>query len=105
MEQAMKDIAAGFISGWFQVLIMQPFEIVKIRLQTQTPGNAYYNGMIDCFKKIAKDEGLSAFYKGKITSYIRNCLTIDWYWFSILGYVLHLSSLQKIFQPIQGEQR
>ena len=55
MEQAMKDIAAGFISGWFQVLLMQPFEIVKIRLQTQTPGNAYYNGMIDCFKKITKD--------------------------------------------------
>ena len=65
MEQALKDISAGFISGWFQVLIMQPFEIVKIRLQTQTPGNAYYNGMIDCFQKIAKDEGLSAFYKGK----------------------------------------
>lgn len=66
MEQAIKDIIAGFISGWTQVIIMQPFEIVKIRLQTQTPGNAYYNGMVDCFKKIAKDEGLTAFYKGKI---------------------------------------
>lgn len=55
MEQAIKDIVAGFISGWTQVIIMQPFEIVKIRLQTQTAGNAYYNGMVDCFKKIAKD--------------------------------------------------
>lgn len=70
MEQAAKDIAAGFISGWTQVLIMQPFEIVKIRLQTQTPGNAYYNGMVDCFKKIAKEEGPAAFYKGKISFYL-----------------------------------
>ncbi len=69
MEQAVKDIIAGFISGWTQVIIMQPFEIVKIRLQTQTAGNAYYNGMVDCFKKIAKDEGFSAFYKGKYHFY------------------------------------
>jgi len=66
MDQALKDIAAGFISGWTQVFIMQPFEIVKIRLQTQNSVNPYYNGMIDCFKKIAKDEGLSSFYKGKM---------------------------------------
>jgi hypothetical protein len=35
MNQNLKDIISGFISGWFQVIIMQPFEIVKIRLQTQ----------------------------------------------------------------------
>jgi solute carrier family 25 carnitine/acylcarnitine transporter 20/29 len=54
MNQNAKDIISGFISGWFQVFIMQPFEIVKIRLQTQSSLNPYYNGMIDCFKKIAK---------------------------------------------------
>jgi len=55
MEHALKDIVAGFISGWTQVFIMQPFEIVKIRLQTQSSSNPYYKGIIDCFKKIAKD--------------------------------------------------
>lgn len=35
MEQSLKDIIGGFVSGWTQVIIMQPFEIVKIRLQTQ----------------------------------------------------------------------
>lgn len=65
MDQALKDITAGFVSGWTQVIIMQPFEIVKIRLQTQTVANPYYNGMVDCFKKIAKEEGLASFYKGK----------------------------------------
>jgi hypothetical protein len=54
MDQALKDIAAGFISGWTQVMIMQPFEIVKIRLQTQSALNPYYAGIVDCFKKIVK---------------------------------------------------
>ena len=64
MNQNLKDIISGFVSGWTQVIIMQPFEIVKIRLQTQSSANPYYNGIVDCFKKIAKEEGLGAFYKG-----------------------------------------
>lgn len=64
MDQNLKDIISGFVSGWFQVLIMQPFEIVKIRLQTQSTSNPYYNGINDAFKKIGKEEGLLAFYKG-----------------------------------------
>jgi solute carrier family 25 carnitine/acylcarnitine transporter 20/29 len=52
MNQNLKDIIAGFVSGWTQVIIMQPFEIVKIRLQTQSSTNPYYKGMVDCFKKI-----------------------------------------------------
>lgn len=35
MTQAVKDISAGAVSGWTQVMIMQPFEIIKVRLQTQ----------------------------------------------------------------------
>lgn len=54
LDQSLKDIISGFVSGWTQVIIMQPFEIVKIRLQTQSTQNPYYNGMVDCFKKIAK---------------------------------------------------
>lgn len=64
MNQNLKDIISGFVSGWCQVIIMQPFEIVKVRLQTQSATNPYYNGMVDAFKKIAKEEGLKSFYKG-----------------------------------------
>lgn len=70
MNQNLKDIICGFISGWTQVIIMQPFEIVKIRLQTQSTSNPYYKGMVDAFQKIAKEEGLSAFYKGTVTPLI-----------------------------------
>jgi hypothetical protein len=44
---------------------MQPFEIVKVRLINQSLLHPEYNGIIDCFKKIRKEEGSSAFYKGK----------------------------------------
>jgi hypothetical protein len=54
MNQNIKDILSGFFSGWCQVIIMQPFEIVKIRLQTQVAGNHYYQGMVDAFRKIRK---------------------------------------------------
>ena len=39
MSQAIKDISAGAVSGWAQVIIMQPFEIIKVRLQTQDSKN------------------------------------------------------------------
>ena len=64
MDQSLKDVIAGFVSGWTQVIIMQPFEIVKIRLQTQSSATPYYNGIADCFKKIAAEEGPLSFYKG-----------------------------------------
>lgn len=70
MNQNLKDIISGFISGWAQVILMQPFEIVKIRLQTQSAaGTSHYNGMVDCFKKIMFEEGPLAFYKGMLSSY------------------------------------
>ena len=70
LDQSVKDIIAGFIAGWTQVIIMQPFEIVKIRLQTQSTQNPYYNGMFDCFRKISKEEGMLSFYKGKPSCFI-----------------------------------
>jgi solute carrier family 25 carnitine/acylcarnitine transporter 20/29 len=52
MTQAFKDFFAGVCSGWAQVMIMQPFDIIKIRLQTQSLANPIYSGVADCLKKI-----------------------------------------------------
>lgn len=51
-------------SGWSQVFVMQPFEIIKVRLQTQSAANKMYNGIADCLMKIIKNEGFLALYKG-----------------------------------------
>lgn len=52
--------------GWSQVFVMQPFEIIKVRLQTQSKANPQYTGIVDCLSKIIKNEGPLALYKGTI---------------------------------------
>ena len=50
----LKDFISGCVSGWTQVLVMQPFEIIKVRLINQSNTNPEYSGIIDCFQKIRK---------------------------------------------------
>ena len=52
--------------GWSQVAVMQPFEIIKVRLQTQSNTNKLYDGIFDCLRKIISNEGFFALYKGTI---------------------------------------
>lgn len=49
-----KDFLCGCVSGWTQVIVMQPFEIVKVRLINQSSTNPEYSGIFDCFRKIRK---------------------------------------------------
>lgn len=47
---------------------MYPLDVVKTRVQLQgkvpVPGQDYYTGMGDCFRKIIKNEGASRLYRG-----------------------------------------
>ncbi|KAL8651273.1 MAG: hypothetical protein Q9210_003347, partial [Variospora velana] len=62
-KETFKDLFAGAAGGVAQVLIGQPFDIIKVRLQTTTR----YAGAVDAATKIFKDEGPLAFYKGTLT--------------------------------------
>jgi len=44
----------------------QPFDIIKVRLQSQNHKRPLYKGAIDCLKKLLKNEGVLALYKGLI---------------------------------------
>ncbi|ORX93539.1 mitochondrial carrier [Basidiobolus meristosporus CBS 931.73] len=69
--RAVKDCVAGSVGGILQVFAGQPFDTIKVRLQTQptpAPGAApLYTGTIDCVKKTLAKEGFSGFYKGTTT--------------------------------------
>ncbi|KAB5583094.1 mitochondrial carrier domain-containing protein [Coniochaeta sp. 2T2.1] len=59
--------AAGAIAGVSEICLMYPLDVVKTRVQLQTgkgTGADHYNGMLDCFKKIVKNEGFSRLYRG-----------------------------------------
>ncbi|KAI0391550.1 mitochondrial carrier domain-containing protein [Xylariaceae sp. FL0594] len=76
-----KDLFAGAVGGVAQVLIGQPFDIVKVRLQTTTQ----YNSALDAAKTIYAKEGPLAFYKGTLTPLlgIGACVSIQ---FGAFGY-------------------
>ncbi|KAK9471854.1 mitochondrial carrier domain-containing protein [Dipodascopsis tothii] len=63
--RVMKDIAAGTCGGIAQVLVGQPFDTTKVRLQSAPPGT--YSGALDVVKQLLKTEGPRGFYKGTLT--------------------------------------
>lgn len=67
-SQVVKDLFAGTIGGIAQVLVGQPFDTVKVRLQSAAQGT--YNGAGDVVKELMKNEGPKGFYKGTLTPLI-----------------------------------
>ncbi|KAL2148100.1 hypothetical protein VTH82DRAFT_2391 [Thermothelomyces myriococcoides] len=61
--QTAKDLFSGAAGGVAQVLIGQPFDIVKVRLQTSKA----YPSALAAATSIYRNEGLLAFYKGTLT--------------------------------------
>ena len=62
-SQTIKELLAGSFGGMVQVLVGQPFDTVKVRLQTQSCTKPVYSGMGDCVKQVIKQEGFAGFYK------------------------------------------
>ncbi|MCJ1411187.1 Mitochondrial 2-oxodicarboxylate carrier 2 [Ptychographa xylographoides] len=61
------QFAAGAVAGVSEILVMYPLDVVKTRVQLQLGkgvGDEGYNGMVDCFRKIIKNEGFSRLYRG-----------------------------------------
>lgn len=77
----------GSVAGAVAQTVAYPFDTVKKRLQLQmlpaAGGSArdavqlgatdtvYYRGMVDCFRKVVRDEGLSALYRGTVPNLAR----------------------------------
>ena len=58
-------LTAGAIAGMPAAYLTTPCDVIKTRLQVEArKGEQIYNGLVDCAKKIYKDEGFKAFFKG-----------------------------------------
>ncbi|RWS27689.1 mitochondrial glutamate carrier 1-like protein [Leptotrombidium deliense] len=57
---------AGCAAGSISAFAVNPFDVVKTRLQVlkRAKGETTYNGILDAFVKIMKNEGITAFFKG-----------------------------------------
>lgn len=52
-------------------ILSYPFDTVRRRMMMQAGGEKMYNGTLDCWSKIAKNEGSKAFFKGAWSNVIR----------------------------------
>lgn len=58
-------LTAGAIAGMPAAYLTTPCDVIKTRLQVEArKGEATYTGLMDCARKILKDEGFKAFFKG-----------------------------------------
>lgn len=58
-------LTAGAIAGMPAAYLTTPCDVIKTRLQVEArKGEATYNGLVDCARKIYRDEGFRAFFKG-----------------------------------------
>ncbi|GAC98186.1 hypothetical protein PHSY_005775 [Pseudozyma hubeiensis SY62] len=65
LSQASKDIAFGSIAGMVSKVFEHPFDLVKVRLQTQSADRPRrYAGAFDCFKQTYLQEGVRGLYRG-----------------------------------------
>ncbi|XP_060068571.1 solute carrier family 25 member 35-like [Ylistrum balloti] len=72
---AFVSLSASTISGVVVTCFMTPFDVVSTRIYNQgldSQGKGLlYNGVVDCYLKIFREEGLWGFYKGWGPSFLR----------------------------------
>lgn len=74
LSDSTRTFGASAIAGFFASFFSLPFDFIKTRLQKQSkgPDGKYpYKGLMDCAKKVIRDEGWLRFYRGFGTYYIR----------------------------------
>ncbi|XP_041351775.1 mitochondrial glutamate carrier 1-like [Gigantopelta aegis] len=59
---------SGCVAGCVASFSVNPFDVVKTRLQTiqKGKGEETYKGVVDCFSKVLSKEGPKAFFKGAL---------------------------------------
>lgn len=74
LPEKTRIIIASGVAGTFAAVLSLPFDLAKTRLQRQSrlsEGTVLYKGIVDCFVKVARTEGLRAFYTGFGPYYLR----------------------------------
>ncbi|WVQ83193.1 hypothetical protein IAT38_005332 [Cryptococcus sp. DSM 104549] len=62
---ALEDVAFGSVAGMVAKVFEHPFDLVKVRLQSQPTDRALtFTGPVDCFKQTYSKEGWKGLYRG-----------------------------------------
>jgi len=77
-QDFIQNFLAGGVAGAVSKTCTAPIERVKLLIQTQDANPRIisgevprYTGVIDCFSRVYKDQGVAAFWRGNLTNIIR----------------------------------
>lgn len=70
------DLAAGGVAGGISKTVVAPIERVKLLLQvqgasTQIAADKQYKGIVDCFTRVSKEQGVTSLWRGNTANVIR----------------------------------
>jgi solute carrier family 25 carnitine/acylcarnitine transporter 20/29 len=88
---------SGWLAGFANCIVSTPAEHFRIRIQTQSKENPIYKGSIDCMKKIYRNYGMKACYRGVVPTIYRDSF----------GYGVYFSmytTLMNMFAPGQSRR-
>lgn len=89
-DDVRTHLSAGLGAGFIAVCVGSPVDVVKSRIMADKSGQ--FTGVVNCFVKTFKNDGLSAFYKGFIPNFARlgswNCVMF-----------LTLEQMKKVVKP------
>lgn len=68
-DNVVTHLGASLGAGFVAVCIGSPVDVVKSRVMGDRAGR--FSGVLDCFVKTAREDGLLAFYKGFIPNFAR----------------------------------
>jgi len=75
MDGVTLHLCSALCAGFLASLASSPFDVVKSRIMQQPSGpdgkGLYYRGMVDCFYKSFKTEGISSLWRGFWPNYAR----------------------------------
>merc|ERR1719460_2621017 len=84
--------SAGFLAGVGSVVLTQPQDCVKSRMQGEA-AKELYSGTVDCFMKMLKNEGPLCFFAGSVPRMVQVGMTTG---LSFAIYPLLTKALNKV---------
>lgn len=66
MVASLKDTASGICGAWCCTYAGLPFDVAKVRLQSQQRAAQKYSGVADCMTRIVHHEGFRSLFRGAI---------------------------------------
>ncbi|XP_050232235.1 mitochondrial arginine transporter BAC2 [Mercurialis annua] len=72
-QESLKTmLVAGGLAGVASWVCCYPLDVIKTRIQSQTPSSSpKYNGIVDCFRRSVSDEGYKVLWRGLGTAVAR----------------------------------